>query len=550
MLAGHGVDALHGRHDAQLLAAGADLQVLLLHVAFGMQDEAGNLEVREAQTLGLAQHVGGDVFNPVVLRKNALVVHDVLQAGDEPGVYLGEFHDALDAVALFQRLGDGEDAQVGGMGQLVVEVVEGQALVAHEAVHALAYHAQALLDDFLEGAADGHDFAHGLHGGTDFAADAHELRQVPARYLADEVVQRGSHIGGIGRAHLANLVEGVTQGNLGGHEGQGIARGLAGQCGRTAEAGVDLDDAVVIGLGVEGVLDVALAHDAQVADTPAAEGLQLLHLLLRQRTGGSHHDALAGVYAQRVEVLHRSHGETMVVGVADNLELNFLPALQALLHQDLLGEGEGALGQFQEGLLVGTDAAALSAQCVGAAHHDGIANLLRGLQRVAHRLHGVALGRLHGDFVQLLDEEVTVFGVHDSLHGGAQHTHAVLLQDALLIQLRAAVQGRLSAEGQQDAVGTLLLDDALHEVRGDGEEIHLVGNAFRGLDGGDVGIDQHRRNAFFAQSLQRLRAGVVELACLSDFQRARPEDEHFPEFCFHNSLYLVVYCWSASCIRP
>ena len=139
----------------------------------------------------------------------------------------------------------------------------------------------------------------------------------------------------------------------------------------------------------------------------------------------------------------------------------------------------------------------------------------------------MALGGLHGDFVELADEEVAVFGVHDGFDGGAEDADAVLLEDARLVEFGAAVQGRLPAEGQEDAVRALTLDDARDEVWGDGEEVDLVGDAFRGLDGGDVGVDQHGLDAFFAQGFQCLRAGVVELAGLPDFECARPEDEHF-----------------------
>ena len=59
--------------------------------------------------------------------------------------------------------------------------------------------------------------------------------------------------------------------------------------------------------------------------------------------------------AQWVEVLHRSYGEAVVVGIADALELNLLPALQRLFYENLRSKGEGALGQFLEGLLVRTD---------------------------------------------------------------------------------------------------------------------------------------------------------------------------------------------------
>ena len=48
--------------------------------------------------------------------------------------------------------------------------------------------------------------------------------------------------------------------------GQGVAGGLAGQGRAPGQPGVDFDDVVLLRLGVEGVLDVALADDAQVAD--------------------------------------------------------------------------------------------------------------------------------------------------------------------------------------------------------------------------------------------------------------------------------------------
>ena len=281
MFGRHRVDALHGRQDAQLLPVLAHLQVLLLHVRPGvLEHETRNLEVREAHALGLAQHLGRKALQSVVSFQRLLHVHDVLQLADEPWVYLGQLIDALYRVALFQGLCHGEDAQVRGVRQLVVQLVEMHMVVAHKAVHPLAYHAQALLDDFLERTADGHDFAHRLHAGTDVARHALELRQVPARYLADEVVQRRSHVSRVRRSHLANLVEGVAQGNLGGHESQRVAGGLGSQGRRTAQAGVHLDDAVVVRLGVKGILNVALAHDAQMPDAGLGQVLQHLHLVV------------------------------------------------------------------------------------------------------------------------------------------------------------------------------------------------------------------------------------------------------------------------------
>ena len=98
------------------------------------------------------------------------------------------------------------------------------------------------------------------------------------------------------------------------------------------------------------------------------------------------------------------------------------------------------------------------------------------------------------------------------------------------MQRDAAVEGGLPAEGEQDAVRPFLFDHALHEVGGDGEEIDLVGDAFAGLDGGDIRVDEDGPDAFFAQGLQGLRTGIVEFAGLPDLQGAGSEHEHLGGF--------------------
>ena len=120
------------------------------------------------------------------------------------------------------------------------------------------------------------------------------------------------------------------------------------------------------------------------------------------------------------------------------------------------------------------------------------------LQRIFHVLYGMAHRRLQLNLVEFLDEEVTVFRIHDSLDAGSQHLDAVFLQRAIQIQFRTAIQGSLSAECQQDTVRTLLLDNLCHEVSRHGLKIHLVGNTLRSLDGGNVRIDQHTGYSLFA----------------------------------------------------
>ena len=117
-----------------------------------------------------------------------LQVNDVLQSLQEPHVNLGQLLNALYAVTLLQRLCNGKDTQVGGVSQLLVQIVKLGMVVAYETVHTLTNHAQTLLHHLLEASSDAHDFAYRLHRRTNQTAHACKLRQVPARNLTDHVV--------------------------------------------------------------------------------------------------------------------------------------------------------------------------------------------------------------------------------------------------------------------------------------------------------------------------------------------------------------------------
>ena len=80
-------------------------------------------------------------------------------------------------------------------------------------------------------------------------------------------------------------------------------------------------------------------------------------------------------------------------------------------------------------------------------------------RRTRHALDG-----LHPYLVEPSDKEVSVFGVDDGLYGGTQHLHSVFLQHTFPIEFHPTVQRRLPTKREQDAVGSFLLDDALHEI--------------------------------------------------------------------------------------
>ena len=68
---------------------------------------------------------------------------------------------------------------------------------------------------------------------------------------------------------------------------------------------------------------------------------ELMILVVRQGLRRGDDNALSGVNAQRVKVLHVADRNTIVIAVPYYLVLYFLPSLEALLDEDLRGEGEG-----------------------------------------------------------------------------------------------------------------------------------------------------------------------------------------------------------------
>ena len=128
----------------------------------------------------------------------------------------------------------------------------------------------------------------------------------------------------------------LPDGDLGGDAGDGVAGGLGGQGGGAADAGVDLDDVILVAFGVEGKLDVAAAFDPQRADDLEAGRAQHLVFFVGEGLAGRDDDAVAGVDAHRVEVFHVADGDAVIGGVAHDLVLDFFPAAHALLDQHLV----------------------------------------------------------------------------------------------------------------------------------------------------------------------------------------------------------------------
>mmetsp|Transcript_53358 Transcript_53358/g.126154 ORF Transcript_53358/g.126154 Transcript_53358/m.126154 type:complete len:499 (-) Transcript_53358:1442-2938(-) len=497
-----------------VLAVGAHSQLI-------RADAGRDLLVGEAGLLGEDAHGAGERLDVVVahVRRQHRAV---LELAEEPAVDARHLMDALHRVAgVVEGVGERVDPVRRRLHQLHVPLLVGPRALGLETLPGAVDHAHGLLETLGEVTRDGHHLADGAHLGADLPLDMREFVEVPAGVLDDAVVERRLERG---RGHLGNgvsdLLELDAEGELRSDGSERVAGGLGGEGRGARETRVDLDDAVVLRVLVQRVLDVALADDAQVADHLDGGSAEHVVLVVGERLRGRDDNRLAGVDAHRVEVLHVADGHAVVVGVTHDLVLGLLPALDGLLHKHLRAGGQSDLHQRLELRLVVRKARAEAAEGEGSARDEGVADDLGGLEGLLEGVAGDGGRELLSDLVELHLEHIAVLSSDDGLHRGAQHLDAVLGKGTSLPHLYAAVERGLAAEGKAHAVRTLLLEDLLDEARGDGKEVHLVCHALGGHDSGDVGVDEDGFAALLLERLDSLGAGVVKLASLTDLKSA------------------------------
>ena len=232
--------------------------------------------------------------------------------------------------------------------------------------------------------------------------------------------------------------------------------------------------------------------------------------------------------AHGVDILHVADGDHVARAVPDDLILDFLPAGDAALNEHLSHTAQtNAVGGNLVEVLHGIgNAAAGAAQGIGRPNDHGQADLLGKSHCIVHTLHhlggdtGLSNG-LHG-----ILKALTILSLPDGLGAGAQQTHTVLFQSAVLCQCHGQIQAGLAAQRRKDRVRPLHLDDLGHGGSVQRLNIYMIGNVLIRHDGGGVGVDQHHLNALFPEAPTCLSTGIVKLSSLSDDNRAGAQNHY------------------------
>ena len=121
-------------------------------------------------------------------------------------------------------------------------------------------------------------------------------------------------------------------------------------------------------------------------------------------------------------------------------------------------------------------------------------------------------------------ELLAILGAADHLDRRADELDPEVVEDAGVRERDREVERGLPAEGRQERVRALALEDGRDALEVERLDVGAVGEARVGHDRRRVRVDDDRAVAVLAQHLQRLAARVVELAGLADHDRAGADD--------------------------
>ena len=311
-------------------------------------------------TFGQQQHLGSQ------LRAGRHMLGDLVDELDlvqEPGVDPGGLMGFLDRQPTTKSLLHQHDSSVGRCPGLIQERLGlrpgGHLAPTPVKARARAFQrAKSLLQGLGEVAADRHRLADALHGRGQRRIRGRKLLEGEPRHLDHDVVQGRLEAGrrDLGDV-VADLVQGVADGQLRGDLGNRETGCLRGQRRGPGDPRVHLDDDDPAVARVDRELDVAATGvDPNLPNDGDREVPQPLVLTVGQGQRRCHGDGVTGVHPHRVQVLDRADDHHVVGVVTHHLELVLLPPGDGLLQEHLGGRRvmqTGTSHPAQVGLVMG-----------------------------------------------------------------------------------------------------------------------------------------------------------------------------------------------------
>ena len=396
----------------------------------------------------------------------------------------------------------------------------------------------ALQQALLEVPAHAHGLTGGFHLGAKSVVGIGEFVEGEPGHFGDNIV-KGRLKGGAGVCQR-DFVQRHAHADFGGDPGNRVAAGFGRQGGAAGDSGIDFNQIILEGVGVQRELHIAAALDFQRPNQLQRGIPEHMVLFIGQGLRRADDYGVTGVNAHRVQILHVADGDGGVIGIAHDFVLDFLIALNALFHKNLMNRGEdkGIFHDFPELFFIARETAAGAAQGKGGPKNHRVSDFLCRLDTLFHGIGNQGRKHRFGEALTQLLEQLTVLRLLNTEAGGAKKFRVTLLQNALLFQLHGKVQTGLAADSGNDGVGPFIPYDPGDILQCQRLHIDLVRDSGVRHDGGGVGIAQNHLIAFLFQGQAGLGAGVVKFCRLTNYDRAGTNYQNFMNICTFRHVWL------------
>lgn len=139
--------------------------------------------------------------------------------------------------------------------------------------------------------------------------------------------------------------------------------------------GVDFDDVVFLGEGVQSILNIIFINDIEVMDDVDGGGLQYVVVFIRQSLGGSDDDGVISVNIQRVEVFYVIDCDVVVLSIMNNFVFDFFLIFYIVFNEYLRIGSEGFVVKIYEFVFVVGEIVVQIIKSVSSVDNDGEVNI-------------------------------------------------------------------------------------------------------------------------------------------------------------------------------
>ena len=165
-----------------------------------------------------------------------------------------------------------------------------------------------------------------------------------------------------------------------------------------------------------------------------------------------------------IEILDRTNNDHIVVRIAEQFQLKFLPTEQGFLNQHFVDRRcmQTTIKQLVELFLMMHESATSSSKCIRRSYNKWIANSLRDFFSFQIGIRHLRRWNAHVEAHTKLTELLAVFGFLNRRNVNTDDSNAIFGPDTHFIRFFAEIECRLTTHGWQNCINFSFLEN-LHQ---------------------------------------------------------------------------------------